>query len=304
MGLIHRYNAKGIAQIAFERSTIYAVSLTALAIELIDESKTILERQMIFSRCLDNILLGMATDMIDVLRKLDNLTVEEYTFFISFNRQKLNGIQYDLETLTEYAKEYHALPRAVKDHVVKIVRDYCNPNNFTGDKISKRDFHNWRNEAQQVFMLLDMTVYFEFDSEQEHMKLMINKDKIFTSVNDITKLKRSYGEKAKYFTSHGITKNIGFELHHIVPLLWARSANEFFILDKWQNMLYIDGGKHAIITQSGNVHMRLCFHGNDIVLFDTCNNKVHLIYNTNVIYCLNKKQIMEEANTNILTSFR
>ncbi|WP_205426593.1 hypothetical protein [Helicobacter suis] len=40
----------------------------------------------------------------------------------------------------------------------------------------------------------------------------------------------------------------GFEL--IVPLALARDQNEFSVLDRWQNMILIDGYKHAQISQN------------------------------------------------------
>ena len=47
-----------------------------------------------------------------------------------------------------------------------------------------------------------------------------------------------------------IVNKYGFELHHIVPLLYATNRNQFDVLDTWKNMIYIDGFTHNIITQT------------------------------------------------------
>lgn len=302
MGLINRYNAKGQSLGAYENGAKHYVSISSLGIELI-KAESLLIKRMIFSRCLDNLLKGMATDMLDVLGELDSISLDEYTFFISFTRQQLNGTIYSLDTLIEYVKEYRSLSRFQKNAVIQIVQDYCNPGSFAGDKTDKRDYHNWRNEGQQTFMLLGMTAYFEHDQRNEALHFMVRQGAVFSSQADIVKLKRSLLEKHQYLKEHDISKRLGFEFHHIVPLLWAKSAMQFFLLDKWQNMIYIDGYSHAKITQSGNKHIRLSFSDKDVLLYDTYDDEVNLTYDKNILYSLNKKQVMLETNTNLINSF-
>jgi hypothetical protein len=226
-------------------------------------------------------------------------------FFISFIGKKLNGVTISFEVILEYLKEWKLLTETQKRAVLKIVKDYCDTklNVDNTAKPNKRDFHNWKNEAQQVFMLAGFTAYFNYDENSERLLFMIAKYAIFTSIADIKRLKRSSVEKSKYFSEHSINKVLGFELHHIVPLLLAKNAVQFFILDKWQNMLYIDADRHAVISQSGNVHIKLDFDNNDIVLSDTLNNSIHFDYGTNVIYGVANKQVMSDTNTSLLVSF-
>jgi hypothetical protein len=60
----------------------------------------------------------------------------------------------ELSNPMKLLSEYRNLKRFQKDKLLKVVQDYANPNNFGGDKTQKKDFHNWINETQQMFMLL------------------------------------------------------------------------------------------------------------------------------------------------------
>jgi len=305
MGLINRYDKHNVPIDPYAARPVSSVSLTQLSLDLIDDSKTSIEKYMVFSQALDNLLLGLATDFFDVLADLDNLTKYEYTFFVSFLRQKLNGRYISLEEVIRYVKEFRSLSRFQRDAVIEIVQTYCNPDNFEGDKTNKRDFHNWTNETQQVFTLLNMTAYYQYNKTYDRIEFMVSPKHVFTTKDDVNKLKRSIGEKKSYFTEHMVDKKLGFELHHIVPLLWARNITEFFLLDKWENMLYIDGGIHAIITQSGNRHVKLRFtrENNDVVLSDPLNNKLTLKDSINVLYNSGLKKLMYDKNVELLSSF-
>lgn len=304
MGLIKRFGNDDKEVNPYGKRPVKSVALTPLSIELIKDDKTPLEKYMIFSRALDNLLLGLATDFFDLLAELEYIDVYEYTFFVSFLRQKLNDKFIGLDDVITLVKEYRAMSRFTRNEVVKIVQAYCNPDDFLGDKTNKRDFHNWMNETQQVFMLLNMTAYYQYNEGLKRIEFMVSPDHAFTSKDDVKKLKRSIVEKKEYFNKHNIEKRIGFELHHIIPLLWAKNINEFFLLDKWENMLYIDGGNHSIITQSGNRFVKVDFssENNDIILSDATGNKIILKDNENVLYNYKFKGLITQKNNDLLTN--
>jgi len=306
MGLIYRYSLDGKHLNPYARKTVKSVSLTPLALDLINSEISDFDRYLLFTRALDNLLKGLATDFFDILAELDYLTIDEYTFFISFLRQPLNGKYTSMEEVIKYVNQYRSLSKFQKDAVVRVVKEYCNPDDFAGDKTNKRDFHNWRNESQQVFMILNMTAYYQYNSSRERLEFMVSPNNVFKTKDDVTKLKRSINEKHIYFKKHKLQKELGFELHHIVPLLWARNVTEFFLLDKWENMLYLDGKKHAIITQSGNRHVKLSFNDmdNNIILRDSSNDAIKLLSGTNVLYNFELKQILSDTNKDILESFK
>ncbi len=71
-------------------------------------------------------------------------------------------------------------------------------------------------------------------------------------------------------------------------------------------MLYLDGKKRAIITQSGNRHVKLSFNDmdNNIILRDSSNDDIKLLSVTNVLYNFELKQILSDINKDILESFK
>lgn len=305
MGLINRFGIDGYSLGPYDRRPVKKVSLSKTALELIDPNATYLQKYMTFSRCLDNILLGLVTDFFDVLAELDYVTLHEYTFFISFSRMSINGQYYSLEDMIDFSREFRSMSRYQKNAVVEIVQGYCDPQNFRGDKKQKRDYHNWVNETQQIFTLLDMTAYYDYNSTLNRIELMIKSGYVFSDEADRAKLKRSISEKKEYFNKHSVPKTIGFELHHVVPLLWAKTTTEFFILDRWQNMLYIDGGTHSIITQYGNKHIRVKFlkDSHDIRLYDYNDQMLTLKQTSNVLYEPNNKRLIYKTNQELLGSF-
>lgn len=305
MGLIFRFGSDGTKNSPYERKAVSSVSLTPLAIDLISKEKNMTEKYMIFSRAIDNLLLGLATDFFDILAELDYLTLTEYTFFVSFIRQDLNGRLIEIDEIIDYVKEFRSLSRFQKQRAETLVKEYCNPRNFAGNKLNKRDYHNWINETMQVFMLLNMTAYYTYNIVAQRIEFMVNENYVFTSQEDVRKLKRSISEKHRYFREHNVSKELGFELHHVVPLLWARNTTEFFLLDKWDNMLYIDAKIHAIITHSGNKHVKMEFkrENYNIVLMDSMNDKIELVDIKNVRYNYDLKIPLYQKNTDILNSF-
>jgi hypothetical protein len=119
--------------------------------------------------------------------------------------------------------------------LLKVVQDYANPNNFGGDKTQKKDFHNWINETQQMFMLLKQTSYFQVDENNKNIALNIGSYGIFSVEN----IKRSSKPKQKYFDIHKKSKQTGFELHHIVAISKARNKKEVGLLDDVYNLIYL-----------------------------------------------------------------
>lgn len=305
MGIIDRFGNDSNPLGPYSKGIKNSVALTKLALDLIKSNLSYFQQYQIFSRCLDNLMKGLVTDMLYILSQLDYISLYEYTFFISFARNNLDKDYISLDDVIGYVKEYRTLSRLNKDYVIKIVKDYCEPYRFRGNKKDKRDFHNWINESQQVFSLLDMTTYMSLNKKYNRIELMIKSGYIFNSKQQVLKLKRNLSEKKKYFMEHSESKKIGFELHHVIPLLWAKNSTEFFLLDNWKNMLYIDGRSHAIITQSGNTNVRLNFSNisNDIKLIDAQGHSMDLKMSENVIYDPALKELLKKYNTKLLNSF-
>lgn len=269
MGLINRFDSKDRALGPFDRKTVKYVSLTNLSYEILDNSSNDSKRLYLYTRAIDNIMKGLVSDLIDILVELKTsyIDIDEYTYLISFLYQDFKGRKIYKDEIINLIREYRGLSRFQKEAVTSIVRELCDPSNFKGNKKEKRDYHNWLNESQQVFMLLNQTVYFELSTKEPRIYLRVDGETVTT---DSERLKRSSIQKSIYFDKHKISKKNGFELHHIVPLSWAKSKEEFHLLDQWDNMIYIDGYTHASITQYGNTHVLISF-SKDFVYFKNYN---------------------------------
>ncbi|GAA9880008.1 type IIS restriction endonuclease subunit R [Helicobacter pylori] len=298
MGLIERYNKNKEPTNPYNiRSYIKYVSLTPLALEFLNATD-LLQENFCYTQALENLLQGFGAECREVMIELDNhyLDIEEMMFFVTF----LNIENFTRSEIIEYVREYRSLSRIQKEKLKELVQDYCNPNHFNGNKLEKRDYHNWKNQAQQIFSLLEQSVFFETNKERLILKTLNEENK----QND-KKLKRSIKEKALYFEKHGVKKEKGFELHHIVPLCLARSIEEFDLLDKWENLIYIDAFNHAKISQTQNKHICLYFKDCDVILSKGLKEEqesLYLTYIKNVLYKLDLQNAMLEYNKDLLHS--
>lgn len=293
MGLIERYNKHKEPTDPFSRQNVKYVSLSNQGLKLI-KAKNILDKYFIFSKGVDSLLGGYIDTILDILRdkeyEIDKISIYEYMFFVS-----AIGVEYEFNINTDKAveliKEYRRLTPIQRKSVIETLKTELKPKKFHGAKPNKRDFHNWKNKAAQVYYLLNQTVYFEVRGEQ-----LVLKEGKYSFTETATRLDRSLNEKYQYFVKHKVNKTLGFELHHVVPLAWSESIHHFKILDKWENMVYIDAFSHAKITQNKNKNVILEVVENDITLSDYSDNEVYLKYQKNILYKPDNKGIMKKYN--------
>jgi hypothetical protein len=284
MGLIDRYKKDGQKLGPYERGQVKFASLTQTGLNFVN-AIDLLQKYFIFTKSIDALLNGAINILLDLLRdddfNLKSISINEYLFFISAIELNHDDFDFSLsrEDAVDLIKNYRALTPIQRRSIVQTLREEMDPNNFMGDKTDKRDFHNWINEAQQVFMLLNQTVYFEV--QKDNLVLKTGRDSVFEHDN---RLNRSLSEKFEYFRNHNVEKTKGFELHHVVPLAWSESVQHFKLLDKWNNMVYIDAFSHAKITQNNNKNVHMTFLGQDMKLNDYNDNEVYLADKTNILY--------------------
>ena len=304
MGLIERFDKNKNSTDPFGKRRVKYVSISDLGVKLI-EKKTILDTFFLYSKCIDSLLGGCINILLDILRdevyKINNINSYEFMFFISAIgvKSKFNKTTGEV---VELIKEYRRLSPIQRKSVIEKLKDELKPNKHGESKSQKRDFHNWYNETQQIFHLLDQTVYFEVIDNQNHKQLILKKGKKSFAENN-TQLTRSKKEKDSYLNNHHVSKTKGFELHHIIPLSWSENQKHFKLLDKWNNMLYIDGFNHAKITQNKNrnVNLEVTNANDNISLTDFSQNTVCLKYKDNVLYDPSKKEVMKQYNQELLT---
>lgn len=294
MGFVYRYNKNEVKNDPYKKQSTKYISITPQGKKLIDSSN-IFEQNMLYTRGIDTIMQGMLDDLLWIVLELGKMTMEEYTFFISFVNIHFLDTFYSKDVIIELVKEYRSLSKFTRKLVVERVASYCDPDNFDGDKTDKRDYHNWVNESQQVFMLLNQTSFFEERDETIYAKTGSN-----AVFEDNGKLKRSISEKQAYFKYHSVSKKSGFELHHVVPLCWATSREEFDVLDNHKNLVYIDAFSHARITQNRNRNVKLDFDGDSATFTDFENNSIVCNKDENIVYNVSNQTGMKDYNDNLL----
>lgn len=298
MGLIYRFDSKKKPIKPFGTGTKKYIALTPLALELI-ESKDMFTQNLLYTRSLESLMNGFGEDILQLMLEMDikYLSIYEILFFATFLYQKLDSQIYDRDAIMVFIREFRLLSKFSRKALIEKIKLYCNPKSFDGDKTQKRDFHNWINETQQIIMLLSQMVYFDWNKKEERLYLRISKESLY---EDDKKLKRSLLQKRTYFQEYSIKKTKGFELHHVVPLCWAKNRNEFSILDDWQNLVYIDAFSHAQITQNNNANVKLSFDDEQAIFEDFDKQQVKCKKQENILYDIKKEGLMLDYNQKLL----
>ncbi|NLZ96462.1 MAG: restriction endonuclease subunit R [Candidatus Magasanikbacteria bacterium] len=301
MGFIERYDKNKNPIDPFSQHSVKYVSISNQGLKLIN-AKNILDKYFIFSKGIDTLLGGYIDTLLDILRDkeygIEKISIYEYMFFVSAINTE-TSFNINIDQAIDLIKAYRTLTPIQRKSVIETLKNEMKPKNYNGTKINKRDFHNWHNKAEQVFYLLNQTVYFERRGEQLVLKKGQN---CFTNTD--TRLDRSLNEKYQYFVNHGVSKTSGFELHHVVPLAWSENIHHFKMLDRWENMVYIDAFSHAKITQNKNRNIILEIIKDDIKLSDYSNNEVYLKNVDNILYKTTNQDKMKNYNIDLLTTIK
>jgi hypothetical protein len=256
-GLLLRYD-KNMNVISGKKGVFYA-KLSDTAIRFLNAN--IIEQYRIFTDCLDKLFEGFLSEFVDLLYsspyKDDEISIYEFMFIFS-------DLSIDNDTKIVLLNEYRKLNQLKKDKLLDLIKKYANPDNFKGNKTNKRDFHNWKNETQQIFSLLGKTSYFQVIELNgcKYIRLNIGDYGIFS----VETFKRSYKPKKEYFAYHNIEKIPDFELHHIIPISKARNKKEVELIDNVKNLIYISVNKHKELTRNKNIHIALDLT-KDVVIF-------------------------------------
>ena len=302
MGLIERYDKNKNKLLPFKKGNTLYVSLGDIGYNLIKEKK-ILQKYFIFTKSVRKILGGVIDIILNIIgdknANIKNISIYEYMFFISaIDYSNKFPFSISLNEAKEYIINFKLLTFSQRKAFIEKLKFALKPKKFEGNKNNKRDFHNWKNDAQQCLNLLGCTPYFEYDGKE----ILYLKTSEY-SINNYIKPKRSLIEKIKYFNKHNLKKEPGFELHHIVPLSWAENVEHFKILDIWKNLIYIDGYSHGLITTNNNRNIILEFNNIDIKLKDGVSSIVELKNKKNVLYDYQLKEVLLNYNKQIVEGF-
>lgn len=302
MGLINRYDANKNIILPYKQKSTKYVSLTSEGLKFINETN-LLNRSFIFTRAIDTLLCGYIEITLSLLKdpiyRIDKITKYEFMFFVSAVDSNTN-FSISLAECVELIHAYRMLDRYTQKKVIEILSDKLKPDNFYGNKTAKKDWHNWKNKIDQIYHLFAQSPHFDVVGDV----LNLSTHKIKTKSGEIIDvMKRSIVEKEAYFSKHKVKRTPGFEIHHVVPLSWAESPEQYRLFDKWENMVYIDAYRHAIITQNRNRNVEMRSDGNNILLIDHFGNVIKLDFERkNILYNPENQSTMLDYNKELINS--
>lgn len=308
MGFIDRFNKSQKILTPFNKGRAVYVKLNAEGKKLISNNTDYVTKMSMFTNGINNMLKGVELYIVYLLTELDQISKIEYTLFASFINCYIGDVLYDIDKITNLIKKYRNLDISQREAIVTLVKNFASPskNEFFKNKTKNlvKDFGNLNNQTDSIFTHILETKLFEFtDKKKNNIKLRVGKNSIIKNQNDLSTVKRSQTEKGKYFKEHNIdAKTAGFQLHHVVPLLLAKNIREWVLLDKWENMLYIDAFTHAIITANGSRHIHLNFNDVNVELTSPILDKIDLKLGYNVLYNRELQQKMLDYNKEIIES--
>ena len=280
-GFIDRFGETKELLDSNNRSHVHFVKLTKDAINLIKAQK-LTDKHYIFSRKIDTLFGDTISELAEIIYHSeysnDSISYTEFQYILSDTKK--SG-----EEKISLLNSYRDLSELQKKKVHELLKEYCDPDRFDGSKTVKRDYHNWRNETQQIMYLLKNTIY--FDVREQNFSLNRGTFGIFP---DTRRPMRQLGAKQEYFSKHEITKREGFDLHHIIPIKFARNRPEFIIIDSYRNLIYIEREKHREIKDS---HLLLKIN-DGLVVFQDIYCKLTNVEATNHLSAMYKDDLSEE----------
>lgn len=287
MGLLNRYNNKNQLIDKNKKESVSKVELNWLALKFIAERKPRIQYK-IYVETTEKLLEPILDGLFYVLYK-EFETINIYEYMLIFSDANINTSK-----KIELIKSFRILRRTDIIKTLKEIKNiFVKLNKEAEDKIKKRDFLNWYNEALQTFVLLNQTVYFK-TFRKTFLMLSISQEAL-----ELTR-KRSQKQRAKYFIWHKVKGKEGHQAHHICPINYARTKNELEFLDNYKNLIYISDSTHLKIPHDNNLYIKIFLKDDRLFLLDITNptNKIEI---TNDVI-LNPKNIkkMIEYNQKII----
>ena len=142
--------------------------------------------------------------------------------------------------------------------------------------------------------LLKNTIY--FDVREKNFSLSRSGFGVFRGT---PKVVRRLGVKQEYFSRHEVSKRDNFDLHHIVPIHFARNGEEWMLIDNYKNLIYTEREKHKEIKDD---HLLLSIK-DGVVSFEDIYfrlKNVEAVNNLSVMYKDDLAGEMMSYNKNIL----
>lgn len=137
---------------------------------LIEQDNT--RHRFLYSQALINLIGPIYWDiyyLMQNVRSCSCISIYEYMLFVSFLNQSLPSqpnYYYSIVDILNFINEFRVMEN-LQNIIINLCEQYCNPNNFQGNKTTKRDWKNWQNEANITFKILGQTQLFHYDENKE-----------------------------------------------------------------------------------------------------------------------------------------
>ncbi len=250
-----------------------------------------IEKYKKFTDGIDKLLGSKISELAEMIYLSDyvdeKISIYEFMFIFS-------DISEDLDKIA-LLDSYRSLKEHEKEKLIELVKKYAKPDNFKGNKTTQRDFHNWKNQAQQIIRLMKLTVYFEVD-QNKFFRLNVSNTGFFQESK-----KRSIIPKREYFKFHNVEKRDKFELHHIVPISSARNKEEAKKVDNHKNLIYIHRERHKRISQNRDKNVVLTIDPDEAIFSDFENKDIVKTDNgKDALYTKKTSKVEQMAEYNVV----
>lgn len=255
MGFLNRYDKDGVKILeGSTRSSVYSVGLSDLGVKFAEA--TAFDKIKLFTDGVDILTKNTASELVELLYLndygIDNIDILEYMYILSDDREGITTND-KLRLLLDYRR----LSELEKNKLNDCLKMFCDPRNRKDfdNKTLLRDYSNWKNESQQIYVLLANSTYFKVEGNS----LILN-----TGNYGLFDAHANRGAKAKseYFKNHKISKTNGYDLHHIVPFSKAQNKSDAVFVDDFKNLIYLKDKKHDEFTITGSKHVILKYTQN------------------------------------------
>ncbi len=245
---LYRYDKHGKRIEDKNRKNVRAFQLSPKGVSF--ATATEIDKRKYYTDFADALTHNTATELVELFTtddRLDYLTLFEFMYILSDDRK---NIHFNDKLL--YLMEYRKLNISQQKQLDTLLKQYCDPDRNRGNKNTARDYHNWKNESQQIFGLLSNSTYFKVVNGQ----LMLNDSSYGFFVQ---KAQRKQKPKDAYFKYHHISKRAGYELHHIIPFNRAQNQSDAQWIDDERNLIYLSSEQHAKFTATQNINIRTSY---------------------------------------------
>ncbi len=170
-GVIVRFDKEKRLLDPHKRSIVSYAKLTENGIEFAKSESAVYDYYC-YRRSINTLLEDIPLELAETLfysgYKDTSISCTEFQYIFSDN--KLSS-----DEKIDLLIKYRDLEDIDKRKVDELLKKYCKPERFGGDKTKKRDYDNWRNETQQIMSLIsDNTIYFDVGETNYSLKLNKN----------------------------------------------------------------------------------------------------------------------------------